>query len=278
MRKILAGAGLAVLLASGTLGLVATPVAAVAPRAGPGSGPTIVLEAGLGDGAEAWRPLRAVLPADLPVFAWSRAGYGGGMARELIGSGRLWPSDGDGRRTGAEVAAHLHQRLAEAHVPAPYVLVSHSIGASYALSFAKAYPAEVAGLVFVDPRLPGFTRRCEAEGMRLCQIPKWLTPLMSPAERVEIRGLEETDAALADLRAIRDIPVTILTAGRGAPGGAKMQALWEGYAAEFARGFTHAGVQVVQGSGHYMQRDQPRAIAAAILAMARASARPAPPS
>lgn len=266
MRKILAGAGALALIAV-ACGSAQAPAEAGAPPAS--AGPTIVFEAGLGDGAESWRPLRAVLPGDLPVFAWSRAGYGGGMARELVGGGRLWPSDGDGKRTGAEIAEQLHRRLADAHVRAPYVLVSHSIGASYALSFAKAYPSEVAGMVFVDPRLPGFTRRCEAEGMRLCQIPKWLTLLMSPPERLEIRGLAETDAALADLGALRDIPVTILVAAHGAPGGAKMQALWEAHAADFARRFTHARVQVVPDSGHYMQRDQPRAIAAAILAMAR---------
>ncbi|WP_257554690.1 alpha/beta fold hydrolase [Sphingobium sp. CFD-2] len=231
--------------------------------------PTVVLEAGLGDGAASWRSLRAALPGDVPVFAWSRAGYRGGALGELIGGGPLWPSDADGRRTGAEIAAHLHEKLIQGGIRPPYILVSHSIGANYGLSFAKAYPEEVAGLVFVDPRLPGFNRACKAEGLRLCEIPSILAALMSPAERAEIRGLEETEASLADLSSIRDIPVTILTAERGSPtSDPRMRALWQSHAARFTQGFTHSRHIIVAGSGHYIHHAEPQRVAAEILRMA----------
>ncbi|MCG2841201.1 alpha/beta hydrolase [Sandaracinobacter sp. RS1-74] len=234
-------------------------------------GPTVILEAGLGDGAASWRSLRAALPDNLPVFTWSRAGYRGGAVGTLIGGGPLWPSDGDGRRTGAEIAGHLRSKLAEAGVPPPYVLVGHSIGANYVLSFAKAYPGEVAGLVLVDPRLPGFTRSCKAEGLRPCEIPPLLAALLSPAERAEIRGLDQTEADLADLSAIRDIPLTILTAERGSPTkDPRMRALWQAQAVRFAERFTHARHIVVAGSGHYIHRAEPQRVAAEILSMVRA--------
>lgn len=259
-------------LLAGLLGLpaCASPVTATPPEEHRSGGPTIVLEAGLGDGAESWKPLRAALPDDLPVFAWSRAGYRGGAIGELIGGGRLWPSDADGRRTGAEIAAHLHEKLAQAGRRPPYVLVSHSIGANYALSFAMAYPGEVAGLVFVDPRLPGFNSACKAQGLRLCEMPSILTALLSPAERVEIRGLAETEAALADLSSIRDIPFTILTAERGSPtNDRRMRALWQSYSASFAARFTNGRQVVIADSGHYIHRSDPQRVAGEILEMAR---------
>ena len=69
--------------------------------------------------------MRAALPNELAVFTWSRAGYDGGG---------LWASDEDGVRTGAEVAEHLRENLAQAGARPPYILVSHSIGANYGLS------------------------------------------------------------------------------------------------------------------------------------------------
>lgn len=225
-------------------------------------GPTVVLEAGLGDGRDSWRALRAALPDDLPVFAWSRAGYPGG--------GGPWASDADGRRTGAEVAARLEERLAAEGARPPYVLVSHSIGAQYALSFALAHPEQVAGLVFVDPRLPGFTGRCKAEGLRLCEVPRLLMLALPAAAKAELRGLEETEAGLADLSALSRIPVVILTAERGSPGeDARMRPLWRSYADEFARRFADARHAPAPGTGHYVHQDAPERVAAEILRLAR---------
>lgn len=243
---------------------LSSPVRAQAQASsGPARGaPTVVLEAGLGDGAGSWRALRAALPDDLAVFAWSRAGYPGGAL--------TWASDADGRRTGAEVAARLDERMAAAGVRPPYVLVSHSIGAYYALSFARAHPDQVAGMVFVDPRLPGFNRRCKAEGLRLCEIPRLLMLALSPTERAELAGLEETEAELADLSALRDIPVVILTAGRGSPGeDSRMRGLWRAYADEFAARFSNARRIEAPTSGHYIHRDDTRRVAAEILRLTR---------
>lgn len=225
-------------------------------------GPTVVMEAGLGDGRDSWRALRSALPDDLPLFAWSRAGYPGG--------GGAWASDADERRTGAEVVARLEERLAAEGARPPYVLVSHSIGAQYALSFAKAHPDQVAGLVFVDPRLPGFNARCKAEGLRLCEIPRLLMLALPAAARAELRGLEETEAELADLSALRHIPVVVLTAGRGSPGeDARMRPLWRAYADEFAQRFSQARRVDAPDSGHYIHHDAPERVAAEILRLAR---------
>jgi pimeloyl-ACP methyl ester carboxylesterase len=54
-------------------------------------------------------------------------------------------------RSAAEVVEELRTVLRVAGLPAPYVLVAHSLGAVYARRFAQLYPAEVAGLLLLDP-------------------------------------------------------------------------------------------------------------------------------
>lgn len=53
-------------------------------------------------------------------------------------------------RTATAVAAELRELLRAQAVPAPYVLVPHSLGGFYAHRFAQLYPQDVAGLVWLD--------------------------------------------------------------------------------------------------------------------------------
>ncbi|GAA0450282.1 alpha/beta hydrolase [Streptomyces olivaceiscleroticus] len=44
----------------------------------------------------------------------------------------------------------LRELLRAQNIPAPYVLVPHSLGGMYAHRFAQLYPQDVAGLVWLD--------------------------------------------------------------------------------------------------------------------------------
>lgn len=71
------------------------------------------------------------------------------------GPARGGPTDGEDlserpARSFTEAAAELRAVLAAAEVPAPYVLVGHSIGATIIEAFALSWPAEVAAVVLVD--------------------------------------------------------------------------------------------------------------------------------
>lgn len=98
--------------------------------------PTVVLEAGMGDGARGWAPVLDELAATTRTCAYDRAGRGS--------------SDPRGRHTLVDAATDLRGLLAAAGEPGPFIVVGHSLGGSYARVFADAYRDEVVGLVSVD--------------------------------------------------------------------------------------------------------------------------------
>jgi pimeloyl-ACP methyl ester carboxylesterase len=65
--------------------------------------------------------------------------------------GTGWSEDVDLPRAAAAVAGELRQLLRTAEVPAPYLLVGHSMGALYARRFAQLFPDDVFGLLLLDP-------------------------------------------------------------------------------------------------------------------------------
>lgn len=226
-------------------------------------GPTVIFEAGLGDTAAVWNAVS--LPSDLGRFAWTRAGYGLG-ATLLVG--QEWSGDRDGRRSGAEVAAELERALQENGVEPPYILVGHSLGALYTLQFAKNHPDRIAGIVLVDPRLPGFTHTCKASGLRGCEIPALVRLALSDTEQLELAGTPETEAALSDLGPLRDIPLVILVAERGGIGeDPRWRGVWKDYAEAFSQRFATARVVAVD-SGHYIQTSDPDLVANEIVRLA----------
>jgi len=111
-------------------------------------GPTIVFEGGSGT-AEATRPapgsadIRAAVAGSTRVCAYDRAGLGASDKRPAGVAA-----------TGKRYADELHALLAGANVAPPYVLVGASYGGLVAMSYALHYPAETAGLVFVDSDPP----------------------------------------------------------------------------------------------------------------------------
>jgi pimeloyl-ACP methyl ester carboxylesterase len=54
-------------------------------------------------------------------------------------------------RSATEVADELRSLLHAAGVPAPYLLVGHSLGGIHARRYAQRFPDEVAGLLLLDP-------------------------------------------------------------------------------------------------------------------------------
>ena len=116
-----------------------------------GSGsPVVVLEAGLDMyGSLSWATVHDSLARTTRVCAYSRAGV-------------MWSDPHDGPHTGHAVAEDLHATLAAAGEKPPFVLVGHSVGGPYVMTYTKLYGADVAGLVLVDASHPDQVRRFSA--------------------------------------------------------------------------------------------------------------------
>ncbi len=100
--------------------------------------PTVVFEAPSGTGAWGWWAVHAQVAARTRACVYDRAGYGF--------------SDPSPRAADAENAVDdLHALLKATAIAPPYVLVGNSFGGASAQLFAWHYPAEVSGLVLVEP-------------------------------------------------------------------------------------------------------------------------------
>ena len=215
--------------------------------------PTIVFESGLGDGMASWDKVYADLAASHAVFAYDRPGYGRHLTLD-----RSYDSDHDGRRTGEEVARHLHDVLQQAGVRPPYVLVGHSVGGLYSLAFAQMYPNEVAGMVLVDTRLPGFTAACEQAKVGLCDIPGALKLTLNEPMRAEALGEPKTEAAIDAPERFGPYPVTVIAATKPSSGTSLgFQDVWRAYARQFAARLPNGRYFEAMVSSHYVQQQQP---------------------
>lgn len=107
-----------------------------------GSGsPTVVLDSGLGNDGLIWAGVQPVLAKATRVCSYDRAGYGWSDAVAP-------PRDAD------HIAMDLHGLLVAAGITEPVVLMGHSIAGIYIRDYATRYPADIAGLIFVDGSTP----------------------------------------------------------------------------------------------------------------------------
>jgi pimeloyl-ACP methyl ester carboxylesterase len=110
-------------------------------ESGHGSGPTILLEAGLMSTVLSWTDLQRELSKSFRVVSYDRAGLG-------------WSDLGPMPRNADRIVDELHVLLERAGIPPPYILVGHSFGGLTMPWFAARFPNEVAGVVLVDPVAP----------------------------------------------------------------------------------------------------------------------------
>src|SRR3970040_1076046 len=109
--------------------------------------PTILLEAGGGGDYLSWGKILPVMQSSHRLCAYDRAGLGQSEP----------PAEAS--RTTADQVADLRALLDAAGVSGPFVIGSHSSGATVAILFTQAYRDEVVGLLFVDPESPRASAR-----------------------------------------------------------------------------------------------------------------------
>ncbi len=104
--------------------------------------PTVVFEAGLDiNGSLSWTTVHDSIAVGNRACAYDRAGV-------------MWSDPKDGPQNAVTVAEDLHATLAAAGEAGPFVMVGHSLGGPYIMTYTKKYGDQVAGLVFVDASHP----------------------------------------------------------------------------------------------------------------------------
>jgi pimeloyl-ACP methyl ester carboxylesterase len=201
-----------------------------------GSGsPTVVFEAGLDTmGSLSWSAVHDPIAKLTRACAYDRAGI-------------MWSDPSGSARNGEAVAQDLHKALVAANERGPFVLVGHSLGGPYIMTYTKDFPGEVAGLVFVDASHPDQERRFKQilgkemggslgpynvaaaftwtgvprlmwpkEGQKASAKVLAMTASYGPTSLApmleEATAISQTMQAAGELRALGDRPVIVLTA------------------------------------------------------------------
>jgi pimeloyl-ACP methyl ester carboxylesterase len=102
--------------------------------------PTIVFESGIASSTLSWARVLRPVGTFARACAYDRAGLG-------------WSDRARGPRSVARMLGDLRGVLAHANTatPPPRIMVGHSFGAFLVCAYAAAHPADVAGLVLLDP-------------------------------------------------------------------------------------------------------------------------------
>ena len=213
--------------------------------------PTVVFEAGMGDTKEVWSTVAPQVAKATTVLTYDRAGYG--ASRVALD-----------RRSAAEVVADLRGLLEAAGLKPPYVLVGHSLGGLYMQYFARQYPSEVAGLVLVDSTHWDQQARMEKAFRTIATMTQVLVRSMPPHVQREFSGSELAGRQVREAPPPKAIPVVVLT-------GTRRNLLERGKFANVDYGLQkeivsayHARQVIADRSGHYIQKDQPDLVVAAV--------------
>jgi pimeloyl-ACP methyl ester carboxylesterase len=108
--------------------------------------PSVVVVPALGSLGLEWVRVQRALVPDIAVVLYDRAGLG-------------WSDAGPWPRSAGRIADELHQLLQAAGIPAPYLLVGHSLGGLVVRLYAARHPDAVAGMVLVDSTPEDYQRR-----------------------------------------------------------------------------------------------------------------------
>lgn len=261
--------------------------------------PTVVLESGGGGGSspQDWPVMRRVA-RDLHCVSYDRAGLG-------------WSDPAPGPRSFEGMARDLADLLAAAGEAGPLVMVGSSFGGLVARTFCRLHPDQVVGVVLVDAaeeaKYFGTMTRMRAmhEGELRDAADKARRGELRAGQEAVIRGAGFTDleqeallhvldlpahfeASLAELAAIdATTPQQRLPGGLGSLGDLPLVVLshgkpYEGDYSPWEEGFdasqrrlaalsTRSAHIVATNNGHSIGLENPRLVAAAILAVARAA-------
>lgn len=212
--------------------------------AGEGS-PTVIFENGFGVPLNTWDDVFPTVAESTRVCRYDRLGID---LSDDIADGVI--------RTTQDQVDDLHTLLEIAEINPPYVFVGHSIGGFNMTLFTGLYPDEVVGLVYVDAAHP-------QQEARFNEIDPSQALAETPPIGVEHFDPQTSIEQLAQVGDFGDIPITVITAPFD--GSEALQAVWMELHEDYASRSTNSQHIIAEGSGHFVQVDDPQLVIDSIL-------------
>jgi pimeloyl-ACP methyl ester carboxylesterase len=166
--------------------------------------PNIVLINGGSGPLEGWMKILPDISESASVFSYNRFGVTGSDKPKE-------PQDG------ITIVNTLRESLISVGYKPPYLLVGHSLGGLYANLFARLYPNEVAGIVFLESSHPKDISLNEYQGKAVKAINKLFTildSLSSHKQFNEVNFVKRTVDQIHQINTFPDIPVFVITGGK----------------------------------------------------------------
>jgi pimeloyl-ACP methyl ester carboxylesterase len=129
--------------------------------------PTVIFEAGQGATIALWGFVQPVVAKNVRTCSYDRAGIG-------FSDASPHPS------TAANMVDDLHRLLVAADIKPPYILVGHSLGGMIVRLYADRYPAEIAGMVQVDPAVEDQTEAFRSLDPQHRTAEQWRATVIEP--------------------------------------------------------------------------------------------------
>ncbi len=213
--------------------------------------PVVIFESGLGEDLSTWDAVRPQVAKTTLTLAYDRSGLGLSETSE-------------GLPDGIKLTSQLHDLLQAEKLPAPYILVGHSLGGTLVQIFARRYPNEVAALVLVDPEdgriIHELEKRLSKQKWqeRSAAIEKF--GAMPPAVKNEYEAMVATGAEVEKLGPLPNVPIVLLTGtqvDKTFPGNPQEHEIKMELHRQFIAAHPQTEQVLVPQSRHYIQADAP---------------------
>ncbi|MBS1675937.1 MAG: class A beta-lactamase-related serine hydrolase [Actinobacteria bacterium] len=175
--------------------------------------------------------------------------------------------------TAQDGVADLHALLGAANLQGPYILVAHSWGGMIGQLYARTYPQDVAGLVFLDPGSQYLkTTLKPAQWSRFVRGARKL----GDPKTLEAAAYEPSIKAILAAPAVPRVPAVVLSSDHPFDFGAGGSGTWSAWLTAQDRLAAELGAEHVTAtdSGHYIAGERPGLVVAAVRRVSQASRSP----